>query len=172
MKLTLMMTIGILVGLLAGYLLSGNNDTQAIPSFDPTINSTLHPSAHPLEQNENAQLIEQITNLDHNQFRASQSNVASLLRLKDRCKIHIELRGRSGFSQLDYFFKHHRLLAAQRTTFYYPNASLAQSQPDTVPEQEGYSHEVFNPQSERVQFEFASILRYFPAETLQQCQKF
>ena len=124
----------------------------------------------PHELNEPSQLIFSRQNVDDDRFHSSEGNLLSLYQLDQRCELRVDILGESGSSQIRYFFNDNQLLSAQQNTFYFHNSGLSQSRTRHSANKESYSNEVFNPNSERVIYEFESTLRYVPAQHLHDCK--
>ena len=110
-------------------------------------------------------------NVDDGRLVLNKRNELSLLHFQDRCELRVELIGESGYSQRRYFFKDTQLISAQKSIFYYHNRGLTKTRAMYGDGIETYSHEVFNPHSERIIYEFESTLRHIPEIYLKQCHQ-
>lgn len=178
MKIVLFMTIGFTLAMLLCVFHPFQKNNTVLADIEQQYNlqkdkdtfaafSPLH------ELDEPSQLMFSLKNIDDERFHSSEGNAVSLHQLHDRCELRVDILGESGSAQLRYFFQDDRLLSAQKNTFYHHNVGLANSRSrHSVNHKESYSNEVFNPNSERVIYEFESALRHVPEQHLQACKDF
>ena len=164
MKIIFSFILGIIITITATYTLLFIQ--QYFPQYNPPSYQLKEKYSHEAE----GQKLQSVEMIDHEDYKSTEGNEANLYKLKNQCKLTLNIFGESYQSHISFYFHKNKVLRAFQTELSYPNGGFyAEENTEKAFELQESSLRILNPENQNTSNEFKKLAEYFKPQLIREC---
>jgi hypothetical protein len=141
-----------------------------IPKYIPQYKLPTFQLKEEFSHEEEGQKLQNVEMIDHEDYKSTEGNDATLYKLKNQCKLTIIIFGESYQSHISFYFHKNKVLRAFQTELSYLNGGFyAEENTEKAFELQESSLRILNPENQNTTNEFNKLAKYFKPKLIQEC---